>query len=185
MLLMLVSFRWEDSFSFFFFLFFSFLFFFFFFACVCLVKTSNAKNMADDTIRVCCRFRPVNKREMDEERQMRAAGDLPELLVFDSAGTTVKANDGKGKEESVVLDRIFSGGSTQQSEVYEYVARPTIEDVIRGYNGTIFAYGQTGSGKTWSMFGNESSPELSGIIPPRAGTSSRTYRARTTARCSL
>ena len=28
-----------------------------------------------------------------------------------------------------------------------------INDVLAGYNSTIFAYGQTGSGKTFTMFG--------------------------------
>ena len=28
-----------------------------------------------------------------------------------------------------------------------------VEDVLSGYNATIFAYGQTGSGKTFTMFG--------------------------------
>lgn len=28
-----------------------------------------------------------------------------------------------------------------------------IENVLEGYNGTIFAYGQTGSGKTFSIMG--------------------------------
>lgn len=32
-----------------------------------------------------------------------------------------------------------------------------MEDVIEGYNGTIFAYGQTGSGKTYTMMGNTKS----------------------------
>jgi type II secretory ATPase GspE/PulE/Tfp pilus assembly ATPase PilB-like protein len=32
-----------------------------------------------------------------------------------------------------------------------------VEDVIEGYNGTIFAYGQTGSGKTYTMMGNTKS----------------------------
>lgn len=34
------------------------------------------------------------------------------------------------------------------------VGKDTVEDVLDGYNGTIFAYGQTGSGKTYSMFGD-------------------------------
>jgi hypothetical protein len=29
----------------------------------------------------------------------------------------------------------------------------SVEDVLRGFNSTIFAYGQTGSGKTYTMFG--------------------------------
>ncbi len=32
--------------------------------------------------------------------------------------------------------------------MYEVCAQPAVEDVLNGYNGTIFAYGQTGSGKT-------------------------------------
>lgn len=31
------------------------------------------------------------------------------------------------------------------------MARPIVEDVMVGYNGTIFAYGQTGTGKTFTM----------------------------------
>jgi len=28
-----------------------------------------------------------------------------------------------------------------------------INEILNGYNGTIFAYGPTGSGKTYSMYG--------------------------------
>lgn len=50
--------------------------------------------------------------------------------------------------------------------MYESVARPVVEDVLRGFNGTIFAYGQTGSGKTYSMgiLATVRSPQA-GIIP--------------------
>ena len=30
---------------------------------------------------------------------------------------------------------------------------PIIDDVLQGYNGTIFAYGQTGAGKTYTIHG--------------------------------
>jgi kinesin family protein 5 len=51
--------------------------------------------------------------------------------------------------------------------MYEVCAQPAVEDVLNGYNGTIFAYGQTGSGKTYTMFGPNKSvlDDLSGIIP--------------------
>jgi kinesin family protein 5 len=29
-----------------------------------------------------------------------------------------------------------------------------VDDVVAGYNGTVFAYGQTGSGKTFTMMVN-------------------------------
>jgi hypothetical protein len=37
-----------------------------------------------------------------------------------------------------------------------------VENVIEGYNGTIFAYGQTGCGKTHTMMGPASSLEVGG-----------------------
>nr|XP_031300734.1 kinesin-1 heavy chain isoform X2 [Camelus dromedarius] len=43
--------------------------------------------------------------------------------------------------------------------------RRKIEDVLEGYNGTIFAYGQTSSGKTHTMEGKLHDPEGMGIIP--------------------
>ena len=50
-------------------------------------------------------------------------------------------------------------------EVYNQAARPIIQNVLEGYNGTIFAYGQTGTGKTFTMEGTPQAPELRGIIP--------------------
>jgi len=45
-------------------------------------------------------------------------------------------------------------------------ARPIIDSVLEGFNGTIFAYGQTSSGKTHTMQGpNIDDVELQGIIP--------------------
>ena len=49
--------------------------------------------------------------------------------------------------------------------MYEFLGRETIEDVLMGYNGTIFAYGQTSSGKTFTMYGDIHDESLQGIIP--------------------
>ena len=43
-------------------------------------------------------------------------------------------------------------------------AYPIIENVLEGYNGTIFAYGQTGCGKTFTMAGGNSE-DTRGVIP--------------------
>jgi len=42
---------------------------------------------------------------------------------------------------------VYDGDSLQQT-VYDECAFSLVEDVIEGYNGTMFAYGQTGCGKT-------------------------------------
>ncbi|OTF79817.1 kinesin-like protein KIF11-like protein, partial [Euroglyphus maynei] len=60
----------------------------------------------------------------------------------------------------------------EQFKVYRSVVEPLVEQVIEGYNCTVFAYGQTGTGKTYTMVGDHSGTEssweddpLSGIIP--------------------
>eukprot|EP00871_Galdieria_phlegrea_P000210 jgi/Galph1/118/GphlegSOOS_G4768.1 len=70
------------------------------------------------------------------------------------------------------FDRVFDSDCTQET-IFEEVAKPIAEYVMKGYNGTIFAYGQTGSGKTFTMQGKEDSirsddpvvRESRGIIP--------------------
>ena len=62
------------------------------------------------------------------------------------------------------LDRIFKP-DCRQCEIYDFIGKETIEDVLAGYNGTVFAYGQTGSGKTFTMYGVMHDPELKGVIP--------------------
>ena len=55
--------------------------------------------------------------------------------------------------------------STTQDTVFETVARPVVDSVLDGYNGTIFAYGQTGSGKTFTITGGAERYVDRGIIP--------------------
>jgi len=55
--------------------------------------------------------------------------------------------------------------ATQES-IFEFTAKPIIEDIFSGFNGTIFAYGQTGAGKTFTMMGEDmNDPNKMGIIP--------------------
>jgi hypothetical protein len=53
-----------------------------------------------------------------------------------------------------------------QEEVYEQAARPLVDEIFAGYNGTVFVYGQTGSGKSHTMMGQlGQGPEHMGITP--------------------
>lgn len=70
------------------------------------------------------------------------------------------------------FDHVFAP-SAQQIDVYKAVVVPVVDEVLLGYNCTIFAYGQTGTGKTFTMEGERSLDEnsswendpLAGIIP--------------------
>ena len=71
-------------------------------------------------------------------------------------------NPADGKLSAFSFDAVFQDAS--QADIYNEIARPLVENVLVGYNATIFAYGQTGTGKTFTMEG-EPSPEKKGIIP--------------------
>lgn len=45
------------------------------------------------------------------------------------------------------------GPASQQKELYDQSVSPIVNEVLEGYNCTIFAYGQTGTGKTYTMEG--------------------------------
>ncbi|EPQ28666.1 uncharacterized protein PFL1_03969 [Pseudozyma flocculosa PF-1] len=112
-------------------------------------------------IKVVSRFRPPNALEL------REGGDI--VVDFSDDGTLVKMTKGAGtsgpEANGFVFDRVFPMG-TQQRDVFEFGIKETVDDVLNGYNGTIFAYGQTGSGKTFTMMGSDiDNDELKGIIP--------------------
>jgi len=69
---------------------------------------------------------------------------------------------------AVALDGAF-GPDSHQANIYDLVGKPTVDDVLNGYNGTILAYGQTGSGKTYTMYGPDIyDNDIKGIIPRAA-----------------
>jgi len=62
------------------------------------------------------------------------------------------------------FDGILSMTVTQEA-VFDNVAKPVVDDVLQGINGTIFAYGQTGSGKTFTITGGTERYADRGLIP--------------------
>uniref|UniRef100_A0A8C3RP43 Kinesin-like protein n=1 Tax=Chelydra serpentina TaxID=8475 RepID=A0A8C3RP43_CHESE len=78
----------------------------------------------------------------------------------------------KTARKTYTFDMVF-GAQAKQIEVYRNVVCPILDEVIMGYNCTVFAYGQTGTGKTFTMEGERSPDEeytweedpLAGIIP--------------------
>eukprot|EP00661_Eupelagonemidae_sp_cell13_P006507 gene6508-3878_t len=62
------------------------------------------------------------------------------------------------------FDNMVSMDATQ-SDVFDELARPVIDDALNGFNATLFAYGQTGSGKTFTITGGAERYVDRGIIP--------------------
>ncbi|KAK6019007.1 kinesin motor domain protein [Ostertagia ostertagi] len=80
-----------------------------------------------------------------------------------------------GPPKLFTFDGAYYMDSTGE-QIYNDIVYPLVENVIEGYNGTVFAYGQTGSGKTFSMQGTTCSPS-SGIasIPAQRGIIPRAF----------
>ena len=71
----------------------------------------------------------------------------------------------RGSDAVFTFDHVFPM-DTSQAHVFDHSIKGTVNDVLQGYNGTIFAYGQTGSGKTYTMMGADIQDDHTrGIIP--------------------
>lgn len=108
-----------------------------------------------NTIKVVARFRPQNKVEI-------ASGGEP-IVEFNTEDTcTIQSKEAAG---AFTFDRVFDMAS-RQADVFDYSIRPTVDDILNGYNGTVFAYGQTGAGKSYTMMGSDIDDDVGkGVIP--------------------
>lgn len=112
---------------------------------------AGSKNNEDTHVQVICRLRPLSEFEISKGRELA-------VEVLDPQ--TVCVNN---KESQLIFsfDQVCDITTPQQA-MYDLVARNTLQDLFRGFNGTILAYGQTGAGKSHTMFGTQQDP---GIIP--------------------
>lgn len=86
--------------------------------------------------------------------------DPPEDNPIQKFSKSVVPMGKKVKDQTFGFDRIFDDSATQ-ADVYEATTKPLIDNVLDGYNATVFAYGATGCGKTHTISGT---PQQPGII---------------------
>ncbi|KMT12230.1 hypothetical protein BVRB_5g101760 isoform A [Beta vulgaris subsp. vulgaris] len=107
---------------------------------------SSAKNDAAvmGRVRVAVRLRPRNSEELVADADFADCVELqPELK-------RLKLRKNNWDSDTYEFDEVLTEFSSQK-RVYEVVAKPVVESVLDGYNGTIMAYGQTGTGKTYTL----------------------------------
>ena len=121
-----------------------------------------SKAKSQETIKIYLRIRP--------------AANPSSNYAFDREfdKTTVKFHLDKNAEHETInnsledfsfqFDDAFDREVTQE-HIFTTVAKPCVDNVLKGYNSTLFAYGQTGSGKTFSITGGTETYEQRGIIP--------------------
>ncbi|KAK0881689.1 Kinesin-related motor protein [Friedmanniomyces endolithicus] len=100
--------------------------------------------------------------------------------VRENSGVVVSTEGVKGKKVELSMgpsalsnktyqfDKVFSPAA-DQGMLFDEVVVPILDEVLAGFNCTIFAYGQTGTGKTYTMSGDIADtlpiPDAAGIIP--------------------
>ncbi|EGS21571.1 kinesin-like protein [Thermochaetoides thermophila DSM 1495] len=114
------------------------------------MSSNNANN-----IKVVARFRPQNRVEIE-------AGGQP-VVRFEGQDTCII--DSENAQGTFTFDRVFDMGA-KQADIFNYSIKSTVDDILNGYNGTVFAYGQTGAGKSYTMMGSSiDDEEGKGVIP--------------------
>lgn len=110
-----------------------------------------------ESIRVVIRCRPLSENEMKDGREVvvKMNRDTGEVLVHKPGDDVPKV---------FTFDSVYDWNSEQEA-IFTETAYPIIQNVINGYNGTIFAYGQTGTGKTFTITGVPKDPKLRGVMP--------------------
>lgn len=119
------------------------------------VSRQNSNN-ATDPVGVYCRVRPIS------------SNDVSSVEIVSSKTVSLRAPEGSVnfkqsafREIQYTFKRVFEPNCSQR-EIYEVVAQPLVESLVKGKNGLLFTYGVTSSGKTYTMTGNQ---ENRGIMP--------------------
>ncbi|KAH8048403.1 hypothetical protein JL722_12454 [Aureococcus anophagefferens] len=136
-------------------------------AALTLTAATKIKNKGSVSVQVVVRCRPLNKKEITEERTPIIEVDATRVHItktIGNGGMALTKDEQLAQKKQFTFDACYDEKSTQK-QFYEESCYPLVESVMEGFNGTIFAYGQTGCGKTWTMQGPSQPKELRGVIP--------------------
>ncbi|PIN23782.1 Kinesin (SMY1 subfamily) [Handroanthus impetiginosus] len=107
-------------------------------------RSSSSADSVSGRVRVAVRLRPRNAEELVADADFADCVELqPELK-------RLKLRKNNWDSDTYEFDEVLTEFASQK-RVYEVVAKPVVESVLDGYNGTVMAYGQTGTGKTYTL----------------------------------
>ncbi|KAF0904224.1 hypothetical protein E2562_032999 [Oryza meyeriana var. granulata] len=128
---------------------------------------SGSDKDREANVQVVLRCRPLSEEEQKANVQSAiSCNDLKrEVTVLHSLF--------KQADKTFTFDKVF-GPKAQQRAIYDHAVAPIVNDVLEGYNCTVFAFGQTGTGKTYTMEGEMR--QKAGELPATAGVIPRAVR---------
>ncbi|RLU18920.1 hypothetical protein DMN91_009278 [Ooceraea biroi] len=116
-------------------------------------KDRGGRRALEEKLMVAVRIRPLAPNESGT-RSLHAINDKM-VVLEDQDGDKQK----RAVSRQYLYDIVFGEDSTQEA-VYEGTTKKLAQDVLSGYNATVFAYGATGSGKTHTMVGTSTNPGI-------------------------
>ena len=123
-----------------------------------------SSSTTNESVRVAVRCRPFSQHEKQRGCHKIIQVDKENFQISIIKPINPELGEVEEEPKRFTFDAVFDEQSTQR-EVYDETAFSLIENVMAGYNGTIFAYGQTGCGKTYTMEGRPDPSDQQGIIP--------------------
>ncbi|PWA76572.1 phragmoplast-associated kinesin-related protein [Artemisia annua] len=96
---------------------------------------SGGSGCNDTGVKVIVRMRPMSRNEEGG------------TIVEKTSGDTLSIQGQKFTFDSVADE------TSTQTDIFELVGAPLVENCLAGFNSSIFAYGQSGSGKTFTIWG--------------------------------
>ncbi|KAK7112371.1 kinesin-like protein KIF19 [Littorina saxatilis] len=125
------------------------------------LKSNSRIGGGEQNFTVALRIRPLTEDEILQGAHPAAHKVEDNMLVLmdpaEDPDDILRVN--RSREKQFVFDVTFDGNATQ-SDVYESTTKFLIDNVINGYNATVFAYGATGAGKTHTMLGTDEDPGI-------------------------
>ncbi|KAK2976567.1 hypothetical protein RJ640_024188, partial [Escallonia rubra] len=119
-------------------------------------------------VQVLLRCRPSS----DDEQRL----NVPKVITCNEQKREVTVSQNlanKQVDKVFTFDKVF-GPKAQQRSIYDQAISPIVNEVLEGFNCTVFAYGQTGTGKTYTMEGGMRNK--GGDLPAEAGVIPRAVR---------
>ena len=117
----------------------------------------NKKNVYNILVAVRCR--PLNKKEKEISTKETIKIIDDKIVKLKDPNSFLNPNNIRAKEKIMNFDYAFSP-SINQEQIFNSTTKFLIENVINGFNATVFAYGVTGAGKTYTMLGNDENPGI-------------------------
>ncbi|WWC93278.1 hypothetical protein V866_000111 [Kwoniella sp. B9012] len=140
-------------------------------------EVSNGSDNGEINIQVVVRCRGRSQQEVSAASPVitTTTGPMSKAITIETTPLTssslasfTTASSYAGSHQPMTktypFDKVF-GPEADQTMIFNEVADGMLDEVLAGYNCTIFAYGQTGTGKTYTMQGDL---ELTPLLAPKS-----------------